>query len=230
MNREELRRLAEAATKGATLERYREFYAAANPAAVLDLLDQLDAAEAGLDRVAVAMGCGEEVEGRGVYREDVDGMVEWAKDLLSARNDHDECPQPCHCHDDRLAYPLSCEECKGSGCGPGTASGAYDPCPRCDGSGADCSEGWVHSSTLAAAEGRLVDAGYRAAEDQAEIHHLRDQVSRLTRERDEWEANEQTQNARADAAEARLAAMDDPHPDRNIDRKRNHEQYTHIHT
>ena len=73
MNREELRRLAKAATKGATLERYRngggrlailgiprelvadffnerdrEFYAAANPAAVLDLLDQLDAAEARL--------------------------------------------------------------------------------------------------------------------------------------------------------------------------------------
>lgn len=60
---------------------------------------------------------------------------------------------------------------------------------------------------LDAAEGRLVDAGYRAAEDQAEIHHLRDQVSRLTRERDEWEANEQTQNARADAAEARLAEV-----------------------
>ena len=76
MNRAELRRLAESATKGATLERYRngggrlaiwgiprelvadffnerdrEFYAAANPAAVLDMLNQLDAAEARLEAV-----------------------------------------------------------------------------------------------------------------------------------------------------------------------------------
>ena len=85
--------------------------------AIPGLLDRVREAEAGLDRVAVAMGCGDEVSGYGVYREDVDGMVECARDLRELASDHDECPRPCHCHDDRLAYPVSCEPCKGSGCG-----------------------------------------------------------------------------------------------------------------
>lgn len=152
------------------------FIAAASPDVVLGLLNRLDSmreAEAGLDRVAVAMGCGDEVAGYGVYREDVDGMVECARDLRERGSDHAECPRPCHCHDDRLAYPVSCEPCKGSGCGPGTASGAYEPCDHCDGTGADCSKGWAPVVALEATESEL--AHMREARDNA-----RAEVERLT--------------------------------------------------
>ena len=55
MNREELRLLAEAATPGLPALSDVEWIAAANPAAVLDLLDQLDAAEAERDTLAARL-------------------------------------------------------------------------------------------------------------------------------------------------------------------------------
>lgn len=150
------------------------------------LLDRVREAEAGLDRVAVAMGCGDEVAGYGVYREDVDGMVECARGLREHASDHDECPRPCHCHDDRLAYPVSCEPCKGSGCGPGTASGAYEPCDHCDGTGADCSKGWVPVVALNAAEDHL--AHMREARDnaRAEVERLTGQVEAVRALHETW--------------------------------------------
>lgn len=175
----ELRRLAEAATPFARPGGTDPATVTLLASDVLGLLDRVREAEAGLDRVAVAMGCGDEVSGYGVYREDVDGMVECARDLRELGSDHDECPRPCHCHDDRLAYPVSCEPCKGSGCGPGTASGAYEPCDHCDGTGADCSKGWVQVAALEATESEL--AHMREARDntRAERDALAAKVERV---------------------------------------------------
>ncbi len=58
------------------------------------------------------------------------------RDVLAAAKEHDECPEWCdHCT--QWERPRSCARCKGSGCGPGTALGAYEPCDDCGGDGRD---------------------------------------------------------------------------------------------
>lgn len=49
-------------------------------------------------------------------------------------SEHADCPAWCDdC--DQWEAPMSCVPCHGSGCGPGTATGAYDPCDYCAGDG-----------------------------------------------------------------------------------------------
>lgn len=60
---------------------------------------------------------------------------------------------------------------------------------------------WPEKATL-----HLLIDELEAAEDR--IDALRDEVGRLTRERDEWEANEQEQHKRAEAAEARIEHLE----------------------
>ena len=147
------------------------------------LADRLDIAEAGLDRVAVAMGCGDEVDGRGVYRDDVDGMIEYATTLRQAARDHDECPVLCAEHDGPEAWewPMSCQDCRGSGMAGPSAIDFIDgvvpdnlahpgECESCAGSGRDCNS--IHNlvtmddarqmaavvlDDLAVAEARMAD-------------------------------------------------------------------------
>ena len=147
------------------------------------LADRLDIAEAGLDRVAVAMGCGDEVDGRGVYRDDVDGMIEYATTLRQAARDHDECPVLCAEHDGPEAWewPMSCQDCRGSGMAGPSAIDFIDgvvpdnlahpgECESCARSGRDCNS--IHSlvtmddarqmaavvlDDLAVAEARMAD-------------------------------------------------------------------------
>lgn len=147
------------------------------------LADRLDIAEAGLDRVAVAMGCGDEVDGRGVYRDDVDGMIEYATTLRQAARDHDECPVLCAEHDGPEAWewPMSCQDCRGSGMAGPSVIDFIDgvvpdnlahpgECESCAGSGRDCNS--IHNlvtmddarqmvavvlDDLAVAEARMAD-------------------------------------------------------------------------
>ena len=125
------------------------YIAAANPAAVLGLLDRLahmreardnaraerDALRTWQERVAVAAGIGEEVEGRGVYLEaNPDAAAEHVAGLLAVADTHIECPVYCGGCGEPLADAL-CDHCSGSGCGPGTALGAYEECGWCAGAG-----------------------------------------------------------------------------------------------
>lgn len=86
------------------------------------------------DRVALALGVADEVPGHGVHSARVDSAVERAEALVNIENEHDECPVWC---DDceRIERPWSCTHCNGSGCGPGTALGAYSECEWCAGDG-----------------------------------------------------------------------------------------------
>ena len=61
-------------------------------------------------------------------------MVDPIEDAFSAQRDHDECPVVCELCGEKLAA-TTCEHCNGSGCGPGTALGAYDECEWCAGAG-----------------------------------------------------------------------------------------------
>ena len=132
------------------------YIAAASPAVVLGLLDDADALRAELahmteardnaraeqdalrtwqERVAVAAGIGEEVEGRGVYLEaNPDAAAEHVAGLLAVADTHIECPVYCGGCGEPLADAL-CDHCSGSGCGPGTALGAYEECGWCAGAG-----------------------------------------------------------------------------------------------
>ncbi|WP_227979943.1 hypothetical protein [Nocardia spumae] len=58
-------------------------------------------------------------------------------DALAAAGDHSECPRLCENCGERMAA-TRCPECRGSGCGPATALGAYAECETCGG------DGWVH--------------------------------------------------------------------------------------
>lgn len=113
--------------------------------------EKLDGLRQWRDRVALALGVADEVTGYGVYSAEVDQAVERAESLVNIENEHDECPMWCdEC--ERWERPMSCTHCKGSGCGPGTALGAYDECEWCAGSGRE------HIDTFAAAA-RVAEGG-----------------------------------------------------------------------
>lgn len=64
----------------------------------------------------------------------VEVLCGWiASDRVDAR-DHGECPAACELCGERSA-DQTCEHCNGSGCGPGTALGAYSECEWCAGAG-----------------------------------------------------------------------------------------------
>jgi hypothetical protein len=64
-------------------------------------------------------------------------LIDPLTEAMSAAREHDvACPEWCdEC--DQWERPRSCEPCHGSGCGPGTASGAYEECEHCAGDGRD---------------------------------------------------------------------------------------------
>ena len=61
-------------------------------------------------------------------------LVDTVHDALCDARDHLECPLYCGSCGERLAGQ-TCEHCHGSGCGPGTATGAYEECEWCAGIG-----------------------------------------------------------------------------------------------
>ncbi|MFF2026587.1 hypothetical protein [Rhodococcus koreensis] len=94
------------------------------------------AAEAEKHRIeiAAALGYAEIVEGHGWHTAPHADIVERASSLTSLELEHIECPVWCdEC--ERMERWNSCPQCKGTGCGPGTASGAYAECELCAGDG-----------------------------------------------------------------------------------------------
>ena len=104
-------------------------------AALLDAADEADRLRIWQERVALAAGIADEVEGRGVHPEaDPDAAAEHVAGLLSVVDTHVDCPVYCGGCGEALADAW-CDRCHGSGCGPGTATGAYEECEWCAGAG-----------------------------------------------------------------------------------------------
>lgn len=85
------------------------------------------------DYVAFTSALGFGGEDAGTAPHPVD-LLDPLNDALHAAQAHDACPAWCEdC--DQWERSRSCVPCRGSGCGPGTASGAYEPCDHCAGDG-----------------------------------------------------------------------------------------------
>lgn len=91
-------------------------------------------------------------------------MVKPIEQAFYDARDHQECPRTCERCGERLAATV-CPDCNGSGCGPGTASGAYDECELCAGSG------WLHDG--------CADKSY--ADLVTELQHVREGAQTLGR-------------------------------------------------
>ena len=103
--------------------------------ALLDAAAERDALRTWQERVALAAGLADEVAGYGVHLEaDPDTAAEHVAGLLSIADTHVECPIYCGDCGEPLA-DTPCDHCGGSGCGPGTGSGAYEECGWCAGAG-----------------------------------------------------------------------------------------------
>lgn len=103
-----------------------------------DLLANARAEGAQAERVrwSVMLGYGNDVTEPAVTVKDFEPVWE---DVKFAAECHVDCPQWCDMCD-QWEKPRSCGQCNGSGCGPGTALGAYDPCEYCAGDGRDHNE------------------------------------------------------------------------------------------
>lgn len=86
------------------------------------------------DRISLALGCG---DGLTEPAATLDVSLEVIGAAMSAAHEHEECAKYCNLCG-RQAADQRCEPCHGSGCGAGTASGAYEECEWCAGAG------WVH--------------------------------------------------------------------------------------
>lgn len=84
--------------------------------------------------IAAALGYAEHVPGYGWSVASHTDLVERAQSLVTVEMEHIECPVWCE-ECERMERPESCPACKGSGCGPDTASGAYAECELCAGDG-----------------------------------------------------------------------------------------------
>lgn len=85
-------------------------------------------------KVAQGLGMCEGVTGVGYSIASAKDAAERAESLTTLELEHIECPVWCHdC--ERVERWNSCTHCNGSGCGPGTASGAYEECEWCAGDG-----------------------------------------------------------------------------------------------
>ena len=103
--------------------------------ALLDAAAERDALRTWQERVALAAGLADEVAGYGVHLEaDPDTAAEHVAGLLDIADTHVECPICCGDCGEPLA-DTPCDHCGGSGCGPGTGSGAYEECGWCAGAG-----------------------------------------------------------------------------------------------
>lgn len=102
---------------------------------LLDAAAERDALRTWQERVALAAGLADEVAGYGVHLEaDPDTAAEHVAGLLDIADTHVECPIYCGDCGEPLA-DTPCDHCGGSGCGPGTGSGAYEECGWCAGAG-----------------------------------------------------------------------------------------------
>lgn len=80
---------------------------------------------------AATLGYGDDrTEPAATLRELLDPIL----DAFSESRDHHECPAVCELCGDHLAA-TKCPSCYGSGCGPGTGTGAYEECGHCGGVG-----------------------------------------------------------------------------------------------
>lgn len=102
-------------------------------------------------QVADALGFVECVEGVGnaIIADDVTILDYVRAQAETARKHETECPVWCDDHE-HFEHALSCKECGGSGCGPGTATGAHEGCDECGGDGRDHDFAYVHAPDVEA--------------------------------------------------------------------------------
>lgn len=153
-----------------------KFFAAMSQAD--DRIVELDRLHDWQRRVAGALGLAETVEGIGyvVVVNNAEEAADYARHYTKTALTHErDCPVFC---DDCEHYelPFSCKRCSGSGCGPGTALGAYEPCGNCDGLGRDHSFAYVH----------VLDAGIELEALRAENAELDIRVRELKSECAQW--------------------------------------------
>ena len=145
-------------------------------------------------KVADALGLAETVEGVGfvVTVRTAEEAAEYAHHYAEVALAHEQdCPVYCD-DDERYEMVRSCKHCNGSGCGPGTASGAYEECQWCAGDGRDHSTGYFAHACDAHAN--LTDerdeALIRADELHQSLNDARAEVVRLQRQLEQARALE----------------------------------------
>ncbi|RFZ15049.1 hypothetical protein VIMS_02479 [Mycobacterium marinum] len=163
------------------------------------LVAELKATRLFFRQVAEALGFLEIVDGVDEVVTGSDGdLLDNLRHFADTARDHVNCPVWC---DDceHFEQPDSCGRCAGGGCGPGTASGAYDPCRDCDGDGRDHNFAYVHAPDL-----------------EAELKATRAQLEQVTRLAEKWETATELGTGtpsvvtRAFAAEIRGALEQEP--------------------
>lgn len=134
-------------------------------------------------QVADALGFVECVEGVGnaIIADDVTILDYVRAQAETARKHETECPVWCDDHE-HFEHALSCKECGGSGCGPGTATGAHEGCDECGGDGRDHDFAYVHAPDVEAelkttrAQLETLRAGMTRVEHFARTQALSDRV------------------------------------------------------
>lgn len=144
-------------------------FIAASPELVAELVAELKTTRQFRYGVAELLGFMECVEGIGnaILADDAT-ILDYVRGHAETANKHEcECPVWCDgCEHFELVY--SCKKCGGSGCGPGTASGAYEPCADCDGDGRDHDFAYVHAPDVEA-ELKTTRAQLAAVEQSAQL-------------------------------------------------------------
>lgn len=133
-----------------------EFIAAAR-SLVPELVAEVERLRAAHIAFTSRLGFGDNINEPAAELSDIVDSIEGA---FAESSEHYECPRLCEQCGDRLAETV-CSHCHGSGCGPGTASGAYSECEWCAG------VGWVHEGCAEKTYAELV----------AEVEELRAVVS-----------------------------------------------------
>lgn len=170
-----------------------EFIAAA-PELVRELLAALETAEASRDllrRKHLAF-TGHLGYGDGVTEPaaELDELVDRIETAFATERDHTECPVICELCGETLAATM-CTRCYGSGCGPGTASGAYEECQWCAGVGRiheGCAERSYADLVAELDESRAIIAESLKATNLAAAHRF-DFDRRLDSDHTEWLAS-----------------------------------------
>ena len=127
-----------------------EFIAAAR-SLVPELVAELKTTREFRYKVADAVGFVECVEsvGNAILADDNTILDYVRAQAETARKHETECPVWCDDHE-HFEHALSCKECGGSGCGPGTATGAHEGCDECGGDGRDHDFAYVHAPDVEA--------------------------------------------------------------------------------
>ena len=130
-------------------------------------------AEAGWSRLATRIGFGDGVTEPQATPDEATDAIEQA---FSDARDHAECPRLCERCGEWLADTV-CTHCGGGGCGPGTASGAYDECEWCAGVGK------VHPGC---ADLSYADLSTRRADAEARAERAESALRAVVALADEW--------------------------------------------